>query len=279
MTRPVRVRFSVTERALHWAFALTYLSVLGSGLPLMFEGLREWIRGYSPVIGLRLHVACGVLWIAATLAVVVAGNRRRLGATLRELTRFARADAAWLGRFPRWLLGGAAARAGIDAGVGRFNAGQKVNLVFTLATSGLLLVSGIALTPIGDGVMAAHVTGTASVAVWREAHRWLTLLVLLPIAGHVYLAALHPPTRPALGGMLDGFVDEQWAAQHHPRWRPDPRDREAASRPTGPLGPTCPDTLIPVEVGYDGHKIGKTQPQGATRDPQGDPGGARRQGR
>jgi formate dehydrogenase subunit gamma len=221
-----RLRFSVTERALHWAFALTYLAVLGSGLPLMVEGLREWIRGYSPVIGLRLHLACAALWLAATLAVIAAGNRRRLGATLRELTRFAHGDAAWLGRFPRWLVAGAAERARIDAAVGRFNAGQKVNLVFTLVTSGLLLVSGLALTPAGDAVVAAHVTGVASVALWRAAHRWLTLLVLLPIAGHVYLAALHPPTREALGGMLDGRVDEQWAAAHHPRWRPD--DREPA---------------------------------------------------
>jgi formate dehydrogenase subunit gamma len=222
------VRFSVTERTLHWVFALTYLSVLGSGLPLMVGELRQWIRGYSPVIGLRLHLACGVLWVAASLAVVAAGNRGRLGTTLRELTRFARADADWLRRFPRWLVGGATARARIDAAVGRFNAGQKVNLVFTLATSGLLLVTGLAVTPIGDGVLATHVTGAASVGLWRVAHRWLTLLVLVPIAGHVYLAALHPPTRAALGGMLHGRVDERWAAEHHPRWRPEARDREAA---------------------------------------------------
>jgi formate dehydrogenase subunit gamma len=76
--------------------------------------------------------------------------------------------------------------------------------------------------------MATPVTGAASVAVWRAVHRWLTLLVLLPIAGHVYLAVLHPSTRAALDGMLDGRVDERWAAQHHPRWRPDARDREAA---------------------------------------------------
>jgi formate dehydrogenase subunit gamma len=222
------VRFSVTERVLHWAFALTYLSLLASGLPIMFPGLRAWIRGYSPVIGLRLHVACGVLWIATTLAVVMAGNRARLVRTLRELTHLGRADAAWLRRFPRWLVAGGAERARIDAAVGRFNAGQKANLIFTLATSGLLLVSGVAVTPVGEDPLATYLTGPASLAVWREAHRWLTLLVLVPIAGHVYLAAVHPPTRPALGGMLDGRVDERWAAEHHPRWRPEARDREAA---------------------------------------------------
>jgi formate dehydrogenase subunit gamma len=222
------VRFSATERALHWAFALTYLALLGSGLPLMFPGLRAWIRGYSPLIGLRLHVACGVLWVIATLVVVVAGNRARLARTLRELTRFAWADVVWLRRFPRWLVASGPERARIDVAVGRFNAGQKANLVFTLATSALLLASGLALTPIGEAVPASYLTGAASVASWRAAHRWLTLLVLVPIAGHVYLAALHPPTRAALGGMLDGRVDEQWAAAHHPRWRPGAGDREAA---------------------------------------------------
>jgi hypothetical protein len=32
---------------------------------------RAWLRGYTPVIGLRLHLACGVLSVAVTLAVVV----------------------------------------------------------------------------------------------------------------------------------------------------------------------------------------------------------------
>jgi formate dehydrogenase subunit gamma len=223
-----RLRFGLTERVLHWAFALTYLSLVGSGLPLMFPALRDWIRDYSLAVGLRLHVACGVMWIAATLAVVVAGNRARLGATLRELTHLARADRDWLRRFPRWLVAGPVERARIDAAVGRFNAGQKLNLIFTLTTSGLLLVSGFALTPMGDGLMATYLTGVGSIAVWREAHRWLTLLVLLPIAGHVYLAALHPPTRAALSGILDGHVDAQWADEHHPRWRSEAGDREAA---------------------------------------------------
>jgi hypothetical protein len=56
----------------------------------------------------------------------------------------------------------------------------------------------------------------------------LTRLVLAPIAGRVYLAALHPLTHGALGGMLAGRVDARWAAEHHPRRRPDARDREAA---------------------------------------------------
>ena len=221
-----RLRFSVSERLLHWAFALGYLALLASGLPLMFPALRGLIRGYTPVVGVRLHLAAAVVWVAATLAVVALGDRRRLRATGRELARLGRADAAWLRHFPRWLVTAAAERARLDRGVARFNAGQKVNALFTAATAALLLVTGLALTPVAaDGTsVAALLTGPGSVGWWSATHRWLTVLVLLPVAGHIYLASLHPPTRPALGGMLDGRVDADWAAAHHPRWPAEPGD-------------------------------------------------------
>jgi cytochrome b subunit of formate dehydrogenase len=34
------LRFTVTERALHWTFAAGYLGLLVSGLPLMWPALR-----------------------------------------------------------------------------------------------------------------------------------------------------------------------------------------------------------------------------------------------
>jgi len=139
------LRFSVTERALHWAFASGYLLLLASGLPLMVPALRGWIRGYSPLIG--------------------------------EMTTLEPGDGPWLRRFPRWLVATAVERARLDRAVGRFNAGQKINAVFTLVTASL-------------------------------------------IAGHIFLAAVHPSTRHALTGMLDGRVDREWAATHHPRWGP-----------------------------------------------------------
>jgi formate dehydrogenase subunit gamma len=219
-----RLRFSATERLLHWAFALGYLALLVSGLPLMVPALRGFIRGYTPVVGVRLHLAAAVVWVVATLAVVALGDRRRLATTWGDLARLGRVDAAWLLRFPRWLVTEPAERARLDGGVGRFNAGQKLNALFTAVTAAALLVTGLALTPVGaDGTsVAVLLTGPASVGWWASAHRWLTVLVLLPVAGHIYLASLHPPTRPALGGMLDGRVDAAWAQAHHPRWPAEP---------------------------------------------------------
>jgi formate dehydrogenase subunit gamma len=214
-------RFSGTERLLHWAFALGYLALLVTGLPLMVPALRGAIRGYAPTIGTRLHLLAAACWVIATVAVVLFGDRGRLRATWRDMTRFTSDDWRWLGAFPRWLLGSGAARARIDAAVGRFNAGQKLNLVFTLLTSLLLLVSGAAVLPLpGGGVTVADlVSGPESRRAWLAAHRWCTMLVLVPVAGHVFLATVHRATRPSLGGMLAGHVDRSWAAAHHPRWR------------------------------------------------------------
>lgn len=215
------LRFTATERALHWGFALGYLLLLGSGLPLMMPVLRGWIRGYSPVIGLRLHLAAAVLWVVATLAVVLLGDRRRLRDTWRELSRLGPDDGAWLWRFPCWLVARSGDRARIDATVGRFNGGQKVNALFTALTSGLLLVTGVALWPIDASgtTLGALLTGPSSLRHWLTVHRWLTWLILGPLAGHVFLAIGHPSTRPSLTGILEGRVDPTWAATHHPRWR------------------------------------------------------------
>jgi formate dehydrogenase subunit gamma len=49
------------------------------------------------------------------------------------------------------------------------------------------------------------------------------------VAGHLYLAVLHPATRHALRGMTLGDVDEDWARKHHAKWveRAPASDRDA----------------------------------------------------
>jgi formate dehydrogenase subunit gamma len=215
------LRFTGTERALHWGFAAGYLALLASGLPLLVPSLRAWIRGYHPVIGLRLHLASAVLWVGLTVAVVALGDRRRLGQTWREMVTLGREDWAWLARFPRWLVARTRERARLDAAVGRFNGGQKVNVIFTVLTSALLLLTGAAVWPLDatGSTLAGLVTGGGSVAYWTATHRWLTLIALGPLAGHLFMALGHPATRPALTAMLGGQIDRAWAATHHPRWR------------------------------------------------------------
>jgi formate dehydrogenase subunit gamma len=217
------VRFTPSERAFHWVFAAGWLGLLASGLPLMFPGLQGWIRGYSPVIGLRLHLAAAGVWLMALAGVLLLGNRRRLAATWRDLSALDADDRRWLARFPRWLTAGPAARARLDARVGRFNAGQKVNALFTATSAAVLLATGLALVPEALGAEAP------GAPVLRAVHRWVTLVALPPLGGHLFFALAFPATRPSLQGMLGGRVDAGWAARHHPRWRGEPPSEDRAA--------------------------------------------------
>jgi formate dehydrogenase subunit gamma len=216
---PGRVlRFSASARALHWTLALATLGLLASGFPLMFPALRGWIRGYDPQVGLRLHVALSLFLLAPGL-VVLLGDRRALRAESAELVRLGREDWRWLGRFPAFLLGLPCA----STGVGRYNGGQKLN-----AWGVLLSVTGLTLT----GVLLWVGAPAGLLPILRWLHDGLTLALVALLAGHLFLATLHPRTRPALRGMLDGWVPADWAACHYPGW--------AANAPRQP--PTEPST-------------------------------------
>ena len=62
-------------------------------------------------------------------------------------------------------------------------------------------------------------------------HDWATLILMFLVAGHLYLAVLHPATRHALRGMTLGDVDEDWARAHHTKWAGRPK-YDAALQPS-----------------------------------------------
>jgi formate dehydrogenase subunit gamma len=197
MTRYVR-RFSRTERVLHWANALGFLVLLASGLVLYLPSLAVLV-GRRPLVK-DVHFWSGIGWIALLCLVVLAGDRRALARTARELERFDSDDLRWLaGRRP--------------APQGRFNAGQKLNAALTAAFTLLFLVSGLLLW-LGERDTRFRF---ASTVVLHDGLMYVSLVLLL---GHLYLAVVHPATRHALRGMTVGNVSEEWAHRHHAKWRP-----------------------------------------------------------
>ncbi len=188
-------RFSATERAVHWVHATAFLVLLATGLVL-------YIPAFSIAVGRRpllkdIHVYTAVAWIVGLVLVVVLGDRRRLRATMRELETFDADDMLWLRRYPRPQ--------------GRFNAGQKVNAALTAAFAVLFAVSG-SLLWLGERDHRFQLGSTILL------HDWLTLISLVLLVGHLYLALIYPATRHALRGMTVGTVRRDWAERHHPKW-------------------------------------------------------------
>ena len=207
------LRFTRSERALHWLLAATFFVMLFTGLCLSvssFEGILD-----------RPTAKAWHLWSAVVLAVglvliVVFGDRSALRRSAREIDRFDGDDGRWLRGAPRRVLNGRPAPP-----QGRFNAGQKLNAA---------LIGGLMLGMYGTGILLWYgerdttyrFSGTVIV------HDWATLILMVLVAGHLYLALLHPATRHALRGMTVGDVNEDWARKHHPKWveREPAPDRE-----------------------------------------------------
>jgi formate dehydrogenase subunit gamma len=196
-------RFGRTERLGHWLLAATFFVMLGSGLALYLPSLSNVVA--------RPTAKAWHLWSAASLGIgivilVALGNRRALAETARDLECLDGDDARWLAGGPkRFVTGDAPPRQG------RFNAGQKLNAAITL---GLMIVMGVTglLLWYGEQDTAYRYAGTVYV------HDWGTFILMVLVAGHIYLAVLHPATRHALRGMTAGDVDRAWAEEHHAKW-------------------------------------------------------------
>jgi cytochrome b subunit of formate dehydrogenase len=53
-------------------------------------------------------------------------------------------------------------------------------------------------------------------------HDACTLLSMILVAGHLYLALVDERTSPALSGMVGGSIDAAFAREHHAAWTPEP---------------------------------------------------------
>jgi cytochrome b subunit of formate dehydrogenase len=136
--------------------------------------------------------------------ITLAGNRRALAATTRQLRTLDAEDRQWLSTAPSRLLASAP-----EPPVGRFNAGQKLNFVLVCLLLAALYITG------GDTILA----GTHHNLIFGG-HKLATIGICVLVAGHLYMALVNPATRHALRGMLTGEVDREWATKHYPGWEP-----------------------------------------------------------
>lgn len=188
------VRFTLSERAIHWIVAIAFFSLLGSGLLMGHKG------SFHNLMYAWHLVSAGIL-VFGVLTVVLRGDRRALARTRRELTKLDALDRAWLANAPSAVLGQRP-----QPPAGRFNAGQKANFVLISSLLASLVISGIGLI----------VAGTPPNAIFKLAHVAAAYLSAVLVLGHLYMALINPGTRPALSGMISGKVDLAWLRKHHP---------------------------------------------------------------
>jgi formate dehydrogenase subunit gamma len=188
-------RFTRTERTVHWVHASAFVVLLLSGFCLYLPSLAELV-GRRPLLK-SVHVYTALAWIVALLLVVAVGDRQSLRRTIREIDLWDRDDRDWLRRR--------------HTPQGRLNAGQKLNAIVTAAFAILFAITG-ALLWYGERDTRFRFAATILI------HDWLMYASFFLFLGHLYLSLIHPRTRHALNGITRGWVEEQWAFEHHRKW-------------------------------------------------------------
>lgn len=221
------VRFARAERWLHWSNATLFLLLLATGMTLYIPALSRLVG--RRVLLKDIHVYSGLL-LPVPLLAAYAGRWR--DAVRRDVRRFAR----WSVDDRRWLV--SLGRRG-RTGMGKFNAGQKLNAIFIAGCIPVMLATGIIMRWF-DPFPLAWRTGATFV------HDWLALTLAAVILGHIGKALADPVS---LRAMARGTVPAAHAERHHPRWwgeieaaRPHDHTDEAGSS-AGDVLPPPPSEL------------------------------------
>jgi formate dehydrogenase subunit gamma len=209
-------RFGVGERLAHWLLTFSFASMLASG---------AFMGGLGPLDHhgmLVVHLGSAAVLLAGLVALMAfRPSRRPLAQTVHDLRSITPSDRRWLRRAPRAYVSG-----GKLPPAGRFNAGQKVN-------ARLVLLVMVALYASGGGELARYTSVADPIRFLGAVHGLAAVAASVLVAGHVYLATIHPATRHALRGITLGSVRRDWAEEHHAEWVAalDAREREDRSGP------------------------------------------------
>jgi formate dehydrogenase subunit gamma len=196
------LRFTATERVVHWSVAISFCILGLSGLVMLFGKhvllpvIGYTLFGWLGMASKNLHNFVAPFFMVSVLVMVLIWIRDNLPKAY---------DLKWLAGAPAFFLKGR------HLPSGRFNGGEKawfwigvVALSIIVSWSGLVL-----LFPNFDQTRA----------VMQDAWVWHASAALLYIAmalGHIYMGTIG--VEGTYGNMREGTADETWAKEHHEYW-------------------------------------------------------------
>jgi len=201
-------RFTYFERAAHWSNAIAFCVLAISGLVMAFGKFSllpltgGLLFGWLTWLLKTAHNFFGPLF-AVSLVIVFFTFLRSNWPSRGDLT---------------WLLKGGGLFGGEAPASGRFNFGEKIVFwggVFLLGSmvvgSGLVLDKLVpGLLYLRDDMQLAHII-----------HSTAAVLIMMVFLGHIYIGTFG--MRGSYRAMKSGYVDEQWAEEHHKYWYDDIR--------------------------------------------------------
>ena len=213
------LRWTAWERFVHWTTAASFLVLAVTGLSLLFgrsilipimgpEGFAAWAA-----VAMYLHEIVGPWIFTPAVAILLS---MWLVHNLPE-----RGDLQW------WLKGGGIIGRSHPSS-GRVNSGEKLWFWFIATVGVACIVTGVILAFPLEWEQTRSTMQLSSVIHGVAALLWIGFWM-----GHAYIGTIG--TEGALEGMTTGYVDANWAKQHHDRWYEQVADtaEPAAEKPAG----------------------------------------------
>ena len=224
-------RFTPFERSAHWANAITFCILAISGLVMAFG--KFFIL---PVIGSTLF---GWLSFALKNAHNFAGPVFAVSLVVVIIT-FAR-DNLPRPEDLRWLLHGGGLFGGKEIASHRFNAGEKVLFWAGVFLLGLVVVaSGLIL----DKLLPTLVYERGTMQISHLVHAVAAVLMMAMFLGHIYMGTIG--MQGAYKAMRTGYVDENWAREHHELWLADVQSGKIPAHRSTPPNAAPPISVRPA---------------------------------
>jgi formate dehydrogenase subunit gamma len=196
------LRFTAVERANHWMTASAFIIMALTGLVILYGKplLLPWM-GYDVFSTLAgwsawVHMSAAVPFAIGVVLMVLLWIRDNLPSWL---------DWEWLKRG-----GGFLRDDGNNPPAERFNAGQKIVFWGVVLGGFGLLATGVTL------MFPFYWFGYAGMQWAQLLHAAIALGMVALIVGHIYIGTVGMVG--AFDAMWSGFVDRNWAHEHHSLW-------------------------------------------------------------
>lgn len=195
-------------RSMHWVHMLAFVVLAITGIGLYFPA--EWFNnlfGGGAMVS-TVHRWAGVVFIVGPTLYILA-NFERFSRFVDTITSITKDDFGWLktmGGYIPFLKGDIPPQ-------DKYNAGQKMLGVLIIVGCLILILTGLPMWLWRDAVPAAFL------AFCYNIHLWTAVILILAVAGHFFLAAIHPKSRVEFASMmLDGYIDAEISAHHNEKW-------------------------------------------------------------
>ncbi len=207
------LRFGGLDRIAHWLTAVSFIILGLTGLNVMYGRyvLKPLIGADAFALitlgGKYVHNYLGFVFIVGVVMMFVLWVKDNLPD---------RYDAGWIAEGGGLFVKGAHPKAG------RFNTGQKF-IFWTVTVGGVVLfLTGLAL------LFPFTWADMAGMQLLQIVHSAVSVVMIAIIIAHIYIGSLG--MEGAFDAMYSGYVDENWAREHHAAWMEGDGDSEGQAQ-------------------------------------------------